>query len=492
MDDASDSGNTRSALLPASRSAYRHCTSAATFLHAQCGQALLILIVMLSIATMLLVYGSTTEIERTIKADVRSRHALEQARQALIGRAIADANRPGSLPCPDTDDDGSADLFTGSACPSYIGRLPWRTLGLGDLRDQHGERLWYALSPAFRDHPSAPPLNTDTRGSLTVYSNSDATVVSDQAIAVVFAPGLVLRNQVRDDTFELCAATGKAIPRRRCPSNYLDVASGVSNANAAGPFIAASSVEGYNDRLAIIFAADLMPLVERRVAIELRNALLAYRTGSECACYPWADGGSDGDSDAGVNRGRVPVRTVLPQSWPASALPPYFVANDWARVVYYAVARNALEARGAACATCTAETLSVDGVRGHDVVLVSTGYASSARKGAAPLAYIDDPENRSEADSYITPRAAGADRDRLYSILGADSGCAANARVLIENAPCAGALSAITPACQSASAALARCSCSAAAATMVRAPCAAAPGAAACDAAITQLRGCLS
>ena len=65
-------------------------------------------------------------------------------------------------------------------------------------------------------------------------------------------------------------------------------------------------------------------------------------------------------------------------------------------------------------------------------------------------------------------------------------------RVLIENAPCAGALAAITPACQSASAALARCSCSAAAAAMVRAPCAATPGAAGCDAAITQLRGCLS
>ncbi|HET7159234.1 MAG TPA: hypothetical protein VFI62_09570, partial [Burkholderiales bacterium] len=132
------------------------------------GQALLILIVMLSMATVLLVYGSTTELSRIIDGEQRTNAVLEQARQALIGRAIADANRPGSLPCPDTNGDGSADLFAGAACPSYIGRLPWRTLGIGDLRDEHGERLWYVLSPNYRDHPLAPPLNSDAKGTLTV------------------------------------------------------------------------------------------------------------------------------------------------------------------------------------------------------------------------------------------------------------------------------------------------------------------------------------
>ena len=50
-----------------------------------------------------------------------------------------------------------------------IGRLPWKTFGLPDLRDGSGERLWYALSPNFRDNPSVSPLNSDTRGSITVY-----------------------------------------------------------------------------------------------------------------------------------------------------------------------------------------------------------------------------------------------------------------------------------------------------------------------------------
>ncbi|HEX2825712.1 MAG TPA: hypothetical protein VHP37_05155 [Burkholderiales bacterium] len=483
---------TRSALLPAGRFAYRPRRRAARAIGGESGQALLILIVMLSIATMLLVYGSTTEVERAIKADNRARLALEQARQALIGRAIADASRPGSLPCPDTGDDGSADLFNGSACPSYIGRLPWRTLGVGDLRDQHGERLWYALSPAFRDHPGAPPLNTDTRGSLTVFSNSAATVIASDAIAVVFAPGFAMKGQVRDDTVELCAATGKAVSRKRCASNYLDAAAGVNNAKADGPFVAGSTADGYNDRLAVIVAADLMPLVERRVAIELRNALIAYRAQGACACYPWADAAGSGDSAAGASRGRVPVRNVLPHAWPAGALPQYFVTNDWARAVYYAAAREALEARGAACTTCAADTLALDGADGYDVMLISTGYATAARKGAAPLAYIEDAENANEDDRYVTPRATGADRDRVWPILGQASSCAAHARVLLDNAPCAAAPSGVTAACLSASAALARCSCAPAAGAMVRAPCAAAPNTAACETAMALLRGCTS
>ena len=61
--------------------------------------------------------------------------ALQQAKEALIARAAFDLNHPGSLPCPDRDNDGVADLLAGNNCFSYIGRLPWKTLGLPDLRD---------------------------------------------------------------------------------------------------------------------------------------------------------------------------------------------------------------------------------------------------------------------------------------------------------------------------------------------------------------------
>ena len=495
MDDATDCGATRAALLTAGAIAYPPGASRRTAPQSprrSRGQALLILIVMLSIATMLLVYGSTTEIERAIRSEHRSRHALDQAKQALIGRAVADANRPGSLPCPDTDDDGSADLFVGSACPSYIGRLPWRTLGVGDLRDDSGERLWYALTPAFRDHPGAPPLNSATRGAFTVYSNSDAIVVSDQAIAVVFAPGLVVAGQRRDDTADICATTGKAVPRTRCAANYLDRAGAVNNASASGPYIAAPAGERYNDRLAVVRPADLMPLVERRVTLELRNALLAYRSASACGCYPWADSGADGISDAGASNGRIPARQALPHNWPAGTLPPYFAANDWARVILYAVARTALEGRGARCTACGAENLAIDSAGGYDVVLLSTGYGASSGAGSGPHAFVEDPDNADGDERFVTPRAAAIDRNNLHSILGTESGCAAHARALIDNTPCAGASVAVRPVCLSAGAALARCTCSRAAATLTQPPCTTSLGASACELAIIQLRGCAS
>lgn len=456
------------------------------------GQALLILIVMMSIATMLLVYGSTTEVARALKADSRTRAALELARQGLIGRAIGDASRPGSLPCPDGDGDGSADLFAGSACPTYIGRLPWRTLGLGDLRDEDGERLWYALSPAFRDHPSAPPLNSDTRGTLTIYSGSEATPITREAVAVIFAAGGAVRGQARDEGSAQCSNTGVHVPRSRCPANYLEPSGSINNASAVGPFVAAPQAASYNDKLAVLVTADFMPLVEQRVALETRNALLAYRASSACACYPWADGAAAGVSEAGASRGRIPATGALPEGWKPGELPPYFVRNEWARVLHYAAARTALESGGKGCATCTDATLSVDGREGYDVVLLTAGFIAAGAKRASLADYIDDPENRDGDDRYVTPLSKAPERDRIYAVTAAGNGCAASARVLIDNAPCGSPDKAVRVPCRSARAALDRCTCAAAAAAMVQAPCVTTLSSPQCEMAITDLKACKS
>ena len=62
---------------------------------------------------------------------------------------------PGYLPCPDTDGDGWAEATCGSldgasGQASRLGLLPWKTLGLPDLRDGYGERLWYAVSSKYK------------------------------------------------------------------------------------------------------------------------------------------------------------------------------------------------------------------------------------------------------------------------------------------------------------------------------------------------------
>src|SRR5690606_37402154 len=123
--------------------------------------------------------------------------ALAEARRALIGRAAMDDDRPGSLPCPDTDNDGRADLWgkSGIHCPSYIGRLPWKTLGLPELRDASGEVLWYASSPSLRDHPTAQPINSiQPAAELNILGIEPASDVA----AVVIAPGGPLAGQVRE------------------------------------------------------------------------------------------------------------------------------------------------------------------------------------------------------------------------------------------------------------------------------------------------------
>jgi hypothetical protein len=454
------------------------------------GQALLVLIMMMSIAAVLLVYGSTTEVSRIVSANARTRLALEEAREALIGRALADANRPGSLPCPDNDDDGSADLFTGSACPSYLGRLPWRTLGIGDLRDAAGERLWYALSPGFRDHPFAPALNSDTRGTLEVYSNNKLRLVTSQGVAVVFAPGTALPGQRRDASLTFCASTAKNVQRARCATNYLDTAAGVNNAAAAGPYISAPAGEHYNDRLAIVITADLMPLVERRAALETRNALLAYRSTSACACYPWPDSGNDGTSDFGAHQGRIPAAGALPQPWASGVLPSYLAANGWSRLIYYAVARDALEGGGKSCQTCTEPNLTLDGRAGYDVLLISPGYAAGGALRASWSDYLDDAENRDGDHRFVTPASMNPDRDRAYPIAGAATGCAINARALTDSVPCRESANSVRAVCRSAAAALAQCQCASAAQTMMKAPCADTLSPRECDLAILQLKEC--
>src|SRR5688572_11728711 len=160
----------------------------------QRGQAMLLTVLLLAVGVAGLVYTLATPARFSLAADATTSAVLAQAKVALIGRAALDQTIPGSLPCPDTDNDGSAELFAGNDCPSYVGRLPWRTLGLPDLRDGNGERLWYALSPSFRDHTSASPLNSDTAGQLTITGMAPASNV----IAIVFAPGALVGAQLRD------------------------------------------------------------------------------------------------------------------------------------------------------------------------------------------------------------------------------------------------------------------------------------------------------
>lgn len=209
-----------------------------------------------------------------------TKQALVMAKEALVARAVADDNRPGSLPCPDTDDDGDAELFAGNECPSYIGRLPWRTLGLPDLRDGNSERLWYVLSRNFRDHPSAEPVNSNTLATLSVTGTEPAGNV----MAVLVAPGAPIRRAgapalqdrsctvgVDCDANRVCT-TAPAWNTPKCNAvNYLD-ASGAS----PDEVVTAAIGDAFNDRVLAVLHDEVLPLVEKRATLELAQNLRSH------------------------------------------------------------------------------------------------------------------------------------------------------------------------------------------------------------------------
>jgi len=283
---------------------------------------MLITVLLLAIGIGAVIYTLATPARDIVENDRRTAAALSQAREALVGYAVNQdrtPNRPGALPCPDTDNDGAAngpDVGTG-LCTSYIGRLPWRTLGLPDLRDGSGERLWYALSPVFRNWPGAPfpgVLNSDTAGQLTVTGSVPAANV----IAAVIAPGKVLGAQTRGAADENNVA------------NYLEG----DNANGDAIYTTALATATFNDRLITLTRDALFPPVEFRVAREVPLLLRAYYAAN--GYYPHAAAFPGFTATQANFRGNLPTSTCAPV--PAVPFPAWFTDNNWQNVMVYAVA----------------------------------------------------------------------------------------------------------------------------------------------------------
>jgi hypothetical protein len=280
----------------------------------------------------------------TSRRDLASERALAQAREALIvyaaGRPINASVGPGYLPCPDLDNDGWAESTCGSQSgdsgqAQRLGRLPWKTLGLPDLRDGHGERLWYAVSSKYKgllncavsvaclDMTPAAALGTISvraaSGAL-IHDGTRAQADGGGAVAVIVAPGAPLlrlagsegdsgQAQARECAPGECDALGRCVtdpPQRASPCdprNYLDRAPGAAfgnedNANFVdrndaagrarngdgfihGPVALRDGRIAVNDRLATLAYRDVMPRIMQRVALEVAACLRFYGTRPE-------------------------------------------------------------------------------------------------------------------------------------------------------------------------------------------------------------------
>jgi hypothetical protein len=250
---------------------------------------LLIILVMGSLYALLSgVNSATAELQQ--KRDDATAAALRQAKEALIAYAATRPTRPGALPCPDLDNNGIAGgtgfygtnseaipggIHGGFNCPDFqrqIGRLPWVTLGLPDLRDTSGERLWYAMSGNFRNDGSQI-VNSDTPGLLNVAGVTPANGV----VAIIFAPGGVLPG----------AGQNRSGAGVNDVAQYLEGENGdVVNQN----FVAARRCEQaapacplgpFNDQFVTITQQELFDavenVVEKRLTTEIAALLRFYR-----------------------------------------------------------------------------------------------------------------------------------------------------------------------------------------------------------------------
>jgi hypothetical protein len=336
----------------------------------------------------------------TLQEQDRNQQALLQARDALIAFA-ANQKIPGQLPCPEntamigTSTEGSA---LGSCTLPAIGRLPWYTLNLGDLRDASGERLWYAISPGFR----TAPINSDTPAQLTVDG------VANTAVAIIFSAGPPLSGQTRP------------IPTSAAPplvANYLDL----DNNDSDGTFVTTGAAGQFNDKLMIVTAAQLFRVVERRVLSDVAWALNEYFicgsgsmdwdgtciAGAPNNFYPRPASFSSAQclgtatinagnctENTGITAGRIPADPTV--GWgPTSLLQRvatgtsvwvsgsnlgatnWFQRNGWRELIYYSA--DPVCTTAPACATGTVAPSPVIGSKYNRVVLVSAGTALSGQ-----------------------------------------------------------------------------------------------------------------
>ena len=207
--------------------------------------------------------------------------ALNRAKQALLHYAmnypdlrVNPEKGPGFLPCPDRNNDGRPETNCAESTGTTLGRLPFTILGLDDPRDSSGERLWYALSPDFKNSQSNQAvINSETPGQLSV----DGV---DDVVAVVIAPGTPV--------------SGQNTRPGNAAADYLEG----DNADVGD---GAFSTSAGNDQMAIIDRAELMSVVEQRVVNEMRAVLARYR--AEHSAYPWLTPFADPHADNRVLRG---------------------------------------------------------------------------------------------------------------------------------------------------------------------------------------------
>ncbi len=148
-------------------------------------------------------------LQNKISDNQHNARILAEAKAALLGFAsgyskIHKGEPLGYLPCPNDKnlndpikkkEIGQANPPCDSNQKNVLGCLPWKTLGLQQLKDSSGNDLWYAVSGTYKDSPKTLTSEHDNDNKIKINNTNS---VQNNVIAVVFLPNAILPNQTRN------------------------------------------------------------------------------------------------------------------------------------------------------------------------------------------------------------------------------------------------------------------------------------------------------
>jgi hypothetical protein len=275
------------------------------------------------------------------KQDAKTYQALKDAKAALIAWAVSHPNTPGLMPYPDRNGDGNYDDASDCYASNVnftsnftLGRLPLfksdpncvnakNTVSSGlsdDLRDGTGERLWYEVSRNLlhdyknnggNSNGTSPVINPSVVNSPAypwfVVRDRNGAVISNRVAAVIIAPGSPSATQDRSggiananqylDKIVMANGTqyqnyGYQDPATN-PIQEFIVGDDFRNVAKNDPTYKNQSIEPYyyNDKLIYITIDELMAALEKRVAAEVKVAVLNYKQSTGYMPYAAMIGG---------------------------------------------------------------------------------------------------------------------------------------------------------------------------------------------------------
>ena len=386
--------------------------------NAQRGFVLMAAALLLGIAVAAVLLGNLSARQVELGQEARTPQALDEAKQAVLGYMLLDDTsggtlRPGSIPCPDANNDGASNLpdnYGNNCSGSYVNRFPSKNFRTGDLRDAANEKLWYAISAQFRSGATSA-LNSSTSGTLTLGGQGEY-------VAVIFAPGRALPGQSRAD------------PSNR--AHFLESTNAVSQTGFVSEAGASSPAE-FNDRLIGISFAEWEKAVVPSVANEVARALIeravhrpgtVTKTSATVVSFPWAAPfsmytvtPSSTNAWAGqpsTERGLLPAATLWSNS-------DWAYKNEWYKFAYYVIA-PAFAAGGAGncndpsqCLTLVKENKTITNIKAL-IILAGRPIGSQLRSTAPTVSdFIEGAVNLDNDNVFAT--VADGSNDYFYAIL---------------------------------------------------------------------------